>query len=56
MYPIFIVDEPDAEEDIPSLPLQKRYVSSAAQLTSEDGVSTKSSVFSVLSAKRVSNQ
>lgn len=24
MYPIFIVDEPDAEEDIPSLPLQKR--------------------------------
>jgi len=25
MYPIFITDKPDAEEDIPSLPLQKRY-------------------------------
>jgi hypothetical protein len=32
MYPIFIVDEPDAEEDIPSLPLQKRFTSSIAGL------------------------
>lgn len=27
MYPIFITDKPDAEEDIPSLPLQKRSLS-----------------------------
>ena len=32
MYPIFIVDEPDAEEDIPSLPLQKRCSFSIAEL------------------------
>src|SRR5208282_3032706 len=38
MYPIFIVDEPDAEEDIPSLPLQKRLTSSIVELTKRWGV------------------
>jgi len=38
MYPIFIVDEPDAEEDIPSLPLQKRLISSIVELTKRWGV------------------
>jgi hypothetical protein len=37
MYPIFIVDEPDAEEEIPSLPLQKRYTTFIPTLTIEVG-------------------
>jgi delta-aminolevulinic acid dehydratase/porphobilinogen synthase len=37
MYPIFITDNPDAEEEIPSLPLQKRYFSLRIALTPQVG-------------------
>jgi porphobilinogen synthase len=38
MYPIFIVDDPDAEEEIASLPLQKRYVRIRSRLFGRWGV------------------
>ena len=37
MYPIFITDDPDSEEEIPSLPLQKRYSPLEIALTPQVG-------------------
>jgi hypothetical protein len=52
MYPIFITDRPDAEEDIPSLPLQKRLIAQYKNAHSSDGVLIRSLASFVLLSKR----